>query len=115
MGDRPAGEAAHALKHRPAGDAGGSKHDIAFGEIEKTVFAVEIADAAALGALTLVVVAKDEPSLHEAADAAERRGREHSFGRAARAHIDIDAAFGACGGDDAAHVAVRNQHDARTR
>src|SRR5690348_3156376 len=81
MGDRAAGEAPHPLQHGPPGDAGGGEHDVTLGEIEEPVLPAEIADAATLGALALVVVAEDEAALHEAADAAERRGGEHAFGR----------------------------------
>src|SRR5581483_2349891 len=102
VGDRAAREAPHPLEHSAAGDARSGEHDIALGKIEEPVFAAEIADAAAPGALALVVVAEDQATLHEAADAAERRGGEHAFGRTARAHVDIDAAVGTRGGDDAA-------------
>ncbi len=37
------------------------------------------------GAAALVVVAEDQPALHLAADAAQRRGRQHALGRAALA------------------------------
>src|SRR5262249_40636193 len=115
MGDRAAGKSAHALEHGAAGDAGGGEHDIAVGKVEKPVFAAEIADAAALGALAFVVVAEDEAALHEAADAAKRRGGEHALGRTARAHVNVDAAVGTRGGDDAAHIAVGDEHNARSR
>ena len=39
----------------------------------------------------LVVVAEQQPALHLAADAAQRRRRQHALGRAADAHIDVDA------------------------
>ena len=60
----------------------------------------------------LVIVAEQQPTLHLAADRAQRRGRQHAFRRAARPEVDIDAGFGIGGGHDAAHVAIADQHDA---
>ena len=73
---------------------------------------MEIGDADAVSATPLVVLAEQQPRLHLPADAAQRRGGQHAFGRATRAHIDIDTGLRGRGGDDAADVAVADQHDA---
>src|SRR6185312_7841168 len=54
MSDCARGEAAHALQHGPAGDAGRREHDVALGQVEQVVFAIEVGDAEALGAAALV-------------------------------------------------------------
>ena len=74
---------------------------------------VEIGDAAVRGAFLLVVIAKQQTALHLAADAAQRRGRQHPFGRATDAQIDVDPALRPGGGDDPADVTVGYQLDAR--
>ena len=51
-------------------------------------------------ALALLLGVEDQPALHLAADAAQRRRRQHAFGRAADAEIDVDAGLrrvGWCG------------------
>ena len=60
----------------------------------------------------LVVVAEQQPALELAADAAQRRRREHALGRAARAHIDVDRRVGIGDRDHPGDVAVGDQHDA---
>ena len=58
----------------------------------------------------LVVVAEHQPRLELAADAAQRRRRQHAFGRAALADIDVDAGrLGIGRGDHARDVAVGDQ------
>ena len=64
------------------------------------------------GAAALVVVAEQQPALELAADAAQRRGREHALGRAARAHIDVDRRVRIGDRDHAGDVAVGDQLDA---
>ena len=49
-----------------------------------------------------------------AADAAQCRCRQHTLGRAAAAHVDVDAGTGPRGGDHAGHVAVADQADPGT-
>ena len=39
----------------------------------------------------LLLVLEHQAALHLAADAAQRRRRQHAFRRAARAHVDVDA------------------------
>ena len=51
----------------------------------RRIFAVEILDARFGGAGALVIVAEHQPRLHLAADTAQRRRRQHAFGRAALA------------------------------
>ena len=60
----------------------------------------------------LGVVAKQQSSLHLAADAAQRRGGEDAFGRAARTDIHVDPGLGVRGCDHAADIAIRDQGDA---
>ena len=76
------------------------------------VDAVEIVDAPAARAAALVVVAEQQPALNLAADAAQRRRRQHAFGRAARAHVDVDAGVGVGGGDHARRRRRRGSADA---
>ena len=48
-----------------------------------------------------------KPGLHLTADAAQRRRRQHAFGRPAYSEINIDASFIGIGSvDDASDVAV---------
>ena len=75
----------------------------------QAVFAVEILDAPFGGAGAFVVVAEHQPRLHLAADAAQRRRRQHAFGRAALADINVDAGGGIGGCDHARHIAVGDQ------
>ncbi len=106
-------EAPHPLEHGAVGDAGGREHDLAAGEVVQAILAVEIGDAPALAAGAFGLVAEHQPALELAADAAQRRRRQHPFRRAADAHVDVDAAVRAAGRDHARNVAVADQHDAR--
>ena len=54
-------------------------------------FLFGIGDAHLQGALALVLGVEDQPALHLAADAAQRRRGQHAFRRAAGAEIDVDA------------------------
>ena len=113
MREGAAGKAAYTAQHRAVGDPSRGEHDIAMRHVEEAIFAIEIGDAEALGAAALVVIAEEEPPLHLPADAAQCRRREYALRRAARTHVDVDAGVGARGGDDAGHIAVADQHDAR--
>jgi hypothetical protein len=53
-----------------------------------------------IGALALLRLAQHQAPLHLPADAAQRRGREHAFGRAADADVDVDPGFLRVGGMD---------------
>ena len=66
-------------------------------------------------ALALRFLLVHQTSLHLAADAAQRRRRQHALGGAAGAEIDIDQRLGLRGGDHPRHVAVAYQHDPRAR
>ncbi len=67
-------------------------------------------NAGGAGALAMLLVRRDQPSLHLPADAGERRGGEHAFGRAADAHINVDAGLQRLGHvDHAGNVAVADQ------
>jgi hypothetical protein len=63
----------------------------------------------------LLVVARPEASLDAAADALERRRRDHAFGRAADAHQQVDARLRLRGGDRGRDVAVADQLHLRAR
>ncbi len=70
----------------------------------------KIDDAGGARARAMLLVGGDQPSLHLAADAGERRGREHAFRRAADAHIDVDAGLQRLGDvDHAGDIAVADQ------
>src|SRR3546814_19109472 len=55
---------------------------------------------------------RSQAALELAADAAQRGRRQHTFRRAADAHVDVDAALLAAGRHHAGDVAVANQPDA---
>src|SRR6185312_8412867 len=100
----------HAFEHGTIGHARGGEHHIARSEVGEAVFAIEVANAEALGAQPLVIVTEREARLELAADTAQRRRGEHAFGRTPLPHIDIhtgDLRLG--GGDDAGHVAIGNK------
>src|SRR3546814_11229394 len=78
----------------------------------RSVLAGIVGDAAARGALALIVVAEHQAALELAADAAQRRRGEHALRRAAGAHVDVDAAFLAARRHHAGNVAVAAQHAA---
>ena len=73
------------------GDAGRGDDDVALGELLHAVFLLRIGDAHLVGALALGLGVEDQPALHLAADAAQRRRRQHALRRAAGAEIDVDA------------------------
>src|ERR1700719_2128810 len=79
------------LEHRAVRDSGRSEDDVSAGEIRQHVFALEIRNAEAGCARTLLVVAKNKAGLNLTSDAAQCRGRQNTFGGAALPHIDIDA------------------------
>ena len=112
MGDDPAGEAPHAAQHGAVGHPRRGEHHVAAREVVEIVDAVQVGDAHALRARLLVVVAEVKLALHLAADRAQRRRREDALGRAADAHVDVDAAVRSRRGDHAGDVAVADQADA---
>ena len=59
--------------------------------------------------LPLLVVARPELPLDRAAEALDRRRRDHALGRAADAHQHVDARAGPSGGDRGRDVAVGDQ------
>ena len=73
--------------------------------------ASEVGDPHAARAGTLVVVAEHQAPHHLAAGALQRRRRQHALGGAADTHVDVDAGFGARGGDHPGDVAVLDQPD----
>src|SRR3546814_18542237 len=76
-----------------AGDAAGGEGDVAAGQLVQLVLAVIVGDAAARGALALIVVAEHQAALELAADAAQRRRGEPALRRAAGAPVDVCAAL----------------------
>ena len=87
-----------------------AKDEIAHHHVAHVVFAAEVDDAGGAGAVAMLLVRRHEPSLHLAADAGERGGGEHAFGRAADAHINVDAGFQRLGHvDHAGDIAVADQ------
>ena len=73
----------HAAQHRAVGDAGGREDHVARHQFTQGIFAVEVRDAPFGGAGLFILVAEHQAALHLAADAAQRRRRQHAFGRAA--------------------------------
>jgi hypothetical protein len=105
-----------AVEQAAVGDAGCREHDLARGHVGHVVFAVEIGDADAQGVIALFGGIEDQPALHLAPDAAQRRSSQHPLGRAAGTQIDIDARFFGVGGvNDAGDVAVADQLDRDAR
>jgi hypothetical protein len=113
MRDRAEAVAHDAAQHRAGGDAGGGEHHVPAGDFMDAVFAVGVGEAHGARALDLAVILEQKAALHLGIDAAQRRRRDHAFGCAARAEVDVDAAFRAAGGDAAGHVPGLDQHDAR--
>ena len=71
---------------------------------------------AARARVALLLVGGDQPALHLAADAGKRGRGEHAFGRAADAHIDVDAGLERLGHmDHAGNVAVADQPERGAR
>ncbi len=71
---------------------------------------LRIRDAHLVGALALLLGVENQPALHLAADAAQRRRRQHALGRAAGADIHVDAGIVGIGAmDHAGDVAVGDQ------
>ena len=77
-------------EQRAVGDPGGGEDAVAAGHVLERVDAVEVLDPPAPRAAALVVVAEQQAALDLPADAAQRGGGEHAFGRAARADVDVD-------------------------
>src|SRR5271170_5353446 len=100
----------HALEHRAVGYAGRREQAIAAHHVLDLVFLARVLDAHFRRALAPLLGVEHETALHLAADAAQSRGRQHAFGRAADAEIDIDAGLIRLRGVDyAGHVAVADQ------
>ncbi len=71
---------------------------------------LRIGDAHLVRALALLLAVEDQPALHLAADAAQRRRRQHALGRAAGADIHVDSGIIRVGAmNDARHVAIGDQ------
>ena len=78
-------------QHRAVGDAGRGEQAVAAHHVLHLVVLARIGDAHLGGALALLLGVEHQPALHLAADAAQRRRRQHAFRRAADAEIDVDA------------------------
>ena len=99
-------------QERAVGHAGRREQHVAGRQIVHIVDPVGIGDVHAAGAVALFMGVEDQLALHLPADAAQRRGRQHAFGRAARAEIDIDAGIlGIDRMDHPGNVAVADQLD----
>src|SRR5260370_35551931 len=79
-----------AREQRTVGDAGGGEQAVASHNVFDAVDHARIGDPHLAGALALLFGVEYQPALHLAADAAQRRRRQHAFGRAAGADIHID-------------------------
>src|SRR5260221_12810195 len=88
----------HACEQRPVGDAGRGEQTIALHQVADLILLARVLDAHFPGPLALFFGVEHEPTLHLAADAAQRRGGQHSFGRSANAYINVDAGVGGIGG-----------------
>ena len=115
MGGDAAAHMVDAVQQPARRDAGGGEDDVARGHSLKLVLLVEVLDAHLGGAGLLLFLFGDETALHLAADAGERRRGQHALRRAALTDIDVDAGIGIGGGDDAGHIAIGDELDARTR
>eukprot|EP01136_Pigoraptor_vietnamica_P043675 Opistho-1_new@19395 len=105
-----------AVEEVAVGDAGGGEEDVTGGHLRQVVLLVRLGDAHAFGAGALLLGVEDQPALHLAADAAQRRRGEHALGSTADADVNVDAGLFRVGGvDDAGDVAVADQADRRTR
>src|SRR5579863_1014409 len=103
-----------AVQHRAVGDAGRCEQAIAAHHVFDLEFLARVLDAHLAGALTALIGVEHKAALHLAADAAQRRCRQHALGRAADAEVNVDAGLFRFGGvDDAGNVTVRDQADRR--
>src|SRR5207248_1422407 len=87
----------------------------ATGELVRPVDLVLVGDAHSSCARALVVVAELQPAEDLAADALQRRGREHAFRRTAAAHDRVQVGAGDRYRERADDVAVLDEVDARAR
>src|SRR5450756_2265363 len=76
-----------ARQQRAGGDAGRGEQAVAPHHILDAVDHARIGDAHLGRARAVLLGIEDQPALHLAADAAQRRRRQHAFGRAAGADI----------------------------
>src|SRR5215469_5454761 len=87
-----------AAQHGAVGDAGGGEQTVAAHHVVHLVALARVLDAHLEGALALLLGVEHQAALHLAADAAQRRRRQHPFWRAADTHIDVYAGAGRIGG-----------------
>ena len=109
MGGDAAAHIMDAVEQPARRHARGGEDDVARGHFLKLVLLVEVLDAHFRGAGLLLFLLGDETALHLAADAAQRRGRQHAFGRTALTDIDVDAGIGIRRRDHAGHVAIGDE------
>src|SRR5581483_5218777 len=115
VGPHAAREEADALKQLAVGDAGRDETDVlAARELLRAVHLVRVGHTHAPGTSALVVVPELEPPEDLAADARERRRREHAFRRAAAPHHHVKTGAGDGDGERRDDVAVLDEVDART-
>ena len=106
----------HASHQRAVGDAGRDERDgVAGGQLGRRIDALEVGDAHRAAALFVLRLGDDQPGVDLAAEAAHRGGRQHAFGRAARAHHRVHARSFHGGGNARRQIAVADQPDARAR
>ena len=82
-------------------------------EILRAIDLLEVGDAHRAAALLVLGLADDEAREDLAVQAAHRGGRQHAFGRAARAHHGVDARPDHRRRDAGREIAVADQADAR--
>src|SRR3984893_9386610 len=101
-----------ARQQRAGGDAGCGKQAVAPRHVLDAVNHARVVDAHLGGALALLLAVEDQPTLHLAADAAQRHRRQHALRRAAGADIHVDAGVVRIGTmDHAGDIAVGDETD----
>ena len=93
---RHASARSHTSEQGTVADAGCAENDVlSVRQIVRCVNAIEFL-LIAFGdkTLSLFLVARPHPALHVAAEAFDRRRREHRFGRTTDAHVKIDVPIG---------------------
>src|ERR687898_2836602 len=106
---------ADALEDVAVRDARGGEEDVLpADEVVVREHAAQVV-AGRLGARALLVVARPEPADERAADALDRRGRDHALGRAADAPEEVGGTVGGDGVERAGDVAVRDELAAPAR
>ena len=111
-GHQAARHALHPAQQGAVRHPGRREDAVALRQLLQIIDLVEIADPPFARAGAFILVAEQQAALELPADAAQRRAGQHTLGRAAGAHIDVDIGFGIGRRDHSGHVAVGDQHHA---